>query len=61
MKRKGVEPNVVTFTAVISACALACAKKVDNDENKGGAGTSKSESIICINKNYDLNECLVLY
>ena len=33
MKRKCVEPNVVTFTAVISAaCASACAKKSDDDE-----------------------------
>ena len=32
MKSKGVEPNVVTFTAVISACASACAKKYNDDE-----------------------------
>ncbi len=37
MKKKGVQPNTITFTAVISACASACAKKSSNSEIDGSA------------------------
>ncbi len=47
MKKKGVEPNTITFTAVISACASACAKKSNesdvNDKKNNGSGSFNDE------------------
>ena len=43
MRGKGVEPNVVTFTAVISACASACANQNNNNNtNRNEPGDGKS-------------------